>query len=562
MSDHVAAHTPTIAVDDAVGGTHVVVNQPPPYGGRDAYADDVALQEAVTLTSATAAASDLHAVGRLVADPDWIEQGRLANEHPPTLHTHDRYGHRIDEVTYHPSYHALMAKGVEHGLHAAPWVADQPGAHAGRAAKYVLWPQVESGTLCPLTMTYAVVPSLRAQPDLAAVWEPRVTGPTYDPAFVPAADKQGALFGMAMTEKQGGSDVRANTTRAVPLEDGGPGTAHALTGHKWFCSAPMNDAFLVLAKLAPDAAPSCFLVPRWLPDGTRNTFRLQRLKDKLGDRSNASSEVEFADTVGWLVGEPHRGIPVIMAMVAATRLDCVMGATGWLRHGLVQASWHVAHRSAFGRLLAEQPLMRNVVADLAIEYEAAVMLGMQVAATFDADDDHARALRRLATPMAKYWVCKRAPGHAAEALECLGGNGYVEESGMPRLYRQSPLNGIWEGSGNVQCLDVLRAISRSPESVDVLLAELDAAKGANAVLDAAVDTARSALATLDEASARRTVEHLVLTLQGAWLTRFGAPAVADAFCHSRLGDRHLAYGTLAPDADLDAILARAHPVFT
>ncbi len=545
--------------DDAAA-THEVFNQPPPYGDRDAYADDIALQEAVAHTGADHATEDLHAVGMLVGDADWIEHGRLANEHPPTLRTHDRYGHRIDEVDYHPSYHALVAKGVEHGLHAVPWASEDAGAHAGRAAKYVLWPQVESGTLCPLTMTYAVVPSLRAQPDLAQVWEPRVTGATYDQTFAPAADKQGALFGMAMTEKQGGSDVRANTTAAVPLEGGGPGTAHALTGHKWFCSAPMNDAFLVLAKLEPEAAPSCFLVPRWLPDGTRNTFRLQRLKDKLGDRSNASSEVEFADTVGWLVGDPHRGIPVIMAMVAATRLDCVMGATGWLRHGLVQASWHVAHRSAFGRRLADQPLMRNVVADLAIEYEAAVMLGMQVAATFDSDDDHARALRRLATPMAKYWVCKRAPGHAAEALECLGGNGYVEESGMPRLYRQSPLNGIWEGSGNVQCLDVLRAIATSPESVDVLLGELDASRGADATLDVAIDTARDAIGDLDEASARRTVEHLVLTLQGAWLSRFGDPAVADAFCASRLGDRTLAYGTLPAGADLDAILARAHPV--
>lgn len=445
-------------------------------------------------------------------------------------------------------------------LHGHPWAVDRAGAHAARAAKYVLWPQMDSGTLCPLTMTYAVVPSLRHQPDLASAWEPRVTGAQYDPTYQPVADKAGALFGMAMTEKQGGSDVRANTTRAEPIEGGGPGTAHALTGHKWFTSAPMNDAFLALAKLDPDAAPTCFLVPRWLPDGTRNTFALQRLKDKLGDHSNASSEVEFANTIGWQVGAPHRGIRVIMEMVAATRLDCIMGAVGWLRHGLVQASWHVAHREAFGQRLAQQPLMRNVIADLAIEYEAAVALGLWIASTFDADDERAHHLRRLATPIAKYWVCKRAPGHAAEALECLGGNGYVEDSGMPRLYRQAPLNGIWEGSGNVQCLDVLRAMQRTPESVAAVREELAAARGVHDVLDTAIDRTDDLVANATEGSARIVTEHLALTLQASLLVRHGDPAVADAFVASRLGAPHLAYGTLPATADLDAILARAHPV--
>ncbi len=547
--------------------THTVRNQPPPLDGRDAFADDVTLREAVTRHDAGWADDELHAVGRLVGDSAWIERGRLANEHPPVLRTHDRYGQRVDEVEYHPAYHELMAAGVAHGLHAVPWADERTGAHVARAARYVLWPQVDNGTLCPLTMTYAVVPSLRHQPDLAAAWEPLVTSDTYDPTFGPAlgpaGDKRGALFGMAMTEKQGGSDVRANTTRAWPAQPGrdGPGALHRLTGHKWFCSAPMNDAFLVLAKLDPAAAPSCFLVPRWLPDGTRNVFRLQRLKDKLGDRSNASSEVEFEDTLGWLVGEPHRGIPVIMEMVAATRLDCITGAAGQMRHGLVQAAWHVAHRSAFGALLADQPLMRNVVADLALEVAAATTLAMRVAATFDhPDDPHETALRRLATPIAKYWTCKRAPGHVAEALECLGGNGFVEESGMPRLFRQSPLNGIWEGSGNVQCLDVLRAVARSPEAVEALFVELDAAVGSSPHLDAAVTTARDLLADPDERSARRIVEHLAVTLQAALLVRHDDPAVADAFCASRLADRHLAHGTLDAAADLDTILARAHPV--
>ncbi|MBY5163663.1 acyl-CoA dehydrogenase family protein [Salsipaludibacter albus] len=550
--------------------THTVRNQPPPYEDQDAWADDVTLREAVVRHGADWATDDLQATGRLVGDAEWIERGRLANEHPPVLRTHDRYGHRIDLVEYHPAYHELMAAGVAHGLHAAPWADDRPGAHVARAARYVLWPQVDSGTLCPLTMTYAVVPSLRHQPELAAAWEPLVTSDVYDPTVGPAigpgtgsGGKQGALFGMAMTEKQGGSDVRANTTAAVPAEPGhdGPGALHRLTGHKWFCSAPMNDAFLVLATLDPQAAPSCFLVPRWLPDGTRNPFAIQRLKDKLGDRSNASGEVEFDDTLGWLVGQPHRGIPVIMEMVAATRLDCIMGATGQMRHGLVQAAWHVAHRSAFGALLAEQPLMRNVVADLALEVAAATTLGLRVAATFDhPDDEHEVALRRLATPIAKYWTCKRAPGHVAEALECLGGNGFVEESGMPRLFRQSPLNGIWEGSGNVQCLDVLRAMARSPGAVDALFVELDAAAGADPHVDRAIATARELVAAPDERSARRVVEHLAVTLQAALLVRNGDPAVADAFCASRLADRHLAYGTLDTAADLDTILARAHPV--
>ncbi len=542
--------------------THEVLNQPPPRVGHDAYADDLPLQEAIHREGATWSEEGLHDLGRLVGDADWIERGRLANEHPPELRTHDRYGHRVDEVRYHDAYHELLEAGVAHGLAGTPWQQERDGAHVARAARYVLWPQIDSGTLCPMTMTYAVVPSLRHQPDLAARWEPKVTGGVYDRSFQPVEHKAGALFGMAMTEKQGGSDVRANTTAAHPLEDAGPGSAFALTGHKWFCSAPMNDAFLVLAKVGDAETPSCFLVPRWMDDGTRNVFRLQRLKDKLGDRSNASSEVEFDGTVGWLVGEPHRGVRVIMEMVAATRLDCVAGATGWLRHGTTQAAWHVAHRHAFGRRLAEQPLMRNVLADLAIETEAAIALTLRLAATVDRpDDEHEQALRRVLTPIAKYWVCKRAPMHAAEALECLGGNGYVEESGMPRLYRQSPLNGIWEGSGNVQCLDVLRVLQRHPAAAEALMTELRGVAGADRHLDAAVAALPDHLAAATEGGARRLVEHLALVVQAAMLARGGDRAVTDAFIAGRLGDGSggLAFGTLPDGLDLAPILARALP---
>jgi putative acyl-CoA dehydrogenase len=542
--------------------THEVLNQPPPRVGHDAYDEDLALREAVHREGAAWADDELHEVGRMVGDEDWIERGRTANENPPELTTHDRFGHRIDEVRYHPAYHELMDAGVHHGLAATPWRDGGPGAHVARAASYVLWPQIDSGTLCPLTMTYAVVPSLRHQPDVAARWEPKVMSGVYDPRFRPVGDKEGALFGMAMTEKQGGSDVRANTTSAQPLDGGGPGTAYALTGHKWFCSAPMNDAFLALAKIGDADTPSCFLVPRWLDDGTRNVFRLQRLKDKLGDRSNASSEVEFDGTVGWLIGEQHRGVRVIMEMVAATRLDCVAGAAGWMRHGTTQAAWHVAHRSAFGQRLAEQPLMRNVIADLAIETEAAIAVTMRLAATVDrAEADHEVALRRVLTPIAKYWVCKRAPSHAAEALECLGGNGYVEESGMPRLYRQTPVNGIWEGSGNVQCLDVLRAMRRSPDAVEALVDELTAAAGADRRLDDAVERVRRQLAEPTEVGARVLVERLALVVQAALLTRHGDPAVADAFVASRLDPDGggLAFGTLPDTVDVGPILARALP---
>jgi putative acyl-CoA dehydrogenase len=544
-----------------MAATHEVTNQPPPHEGHDAFADDLALVEALEREGAGSARADLHALGRLAGDPEWIERGRVAAGNPPELLTHDRHGRRIDQVRYHPAYHDLMATAVARGLHAAPWRRDAPaGAHVARAAKFLLWNRVDAGHLCPASMTYAVVPSLAQQQDLAAAWLPLVTSATYDPRFVPLARKRGATFGMAMTEKQGGSDVRANTTRAAPAGAGGPGQEYRLTGHKWFCSAPMSDAFLTLAQ-APGGL-SCFLVPRWLPGDTPNPFFLQRLKDKLGDRSNASSEVEFAGTAGWLVGEEGRGVRVIIEMVAHTRLDCAVGSAGAMRHGLAEAVWHAAHRSAFGRRLWEQPLMRAVLADLALESEAATVLALRLARAFDsaASDEHEAALRRLATPVAKYWVCKRAPAHVAEALECLGGNGYVEESGMPRLYRQSPLNGIWEGSGNVQCLDVLRAMQRSPESLEAFWAEVTRAAGADRRLDDAVQRLRKDIAEVSETDARSLVERMALVLQGALLVRHSPPAVADAFCAGRLaGQGGHAFGTLPPGTDIGGILARALP---
>jgi putative acyl-CoA dehydrogenase len=541
--------------------THEVTNQPPPLEGYDVFGADAALVEAVDREGAAWAADDLHALGRLAGSPEAIAWGFEANRNPPELRTHDRFGHRIDEVAYHPAYHELMRVAVGHGLHGAPWAVEQPGAHVARAAGFVTWSQVEAGHGCPVSMTYSVVPALRHQPDLAEEWEPRLVARAYDPRSVPAREKSGAIAGMAMTEKQGGSDVRANTTRAEAAGDG----TWTLTGHKWFCSAPMSDAFLVLAQ-APGGL-SCFLLPRVLPDGSRNRFHLQRLKDKLGNRANASSEVELSDALAWLVGEEGRGVRAIIEMVNHTRLDCVLGSAGLMRQAAVQAAHHTAHRAAFGRRLAEQPLMRNVLADLAVESEAATALALRVAGSFDraGQDEHERRIRRLVTAVAKYWVCKRAPTVVAEALECLGGNGYVEESGMPRLYREAPLNSIWEGAGNVNSLDVLRAVAREPETLEAVRTELAAARGGDARLDAFLDRLDRELAvTTDlEVRARRLVEAVALALQGALLVRNAPAPVADAFCASRLaGDWGNALGTLPAGLDLGPIIERVTPKLT
>ncbi|MEV4332945.1 acyl-CoA dehydrogenase family protein [Streptomyces sp. NPDC049597] len=536
--------------------THTVTNQAPPLVGYDVYSADRALTEAVDRHVAPAlrdeVREELSALGQTAGSAQAQEWGTQANENPPKLRTHDRYGNRIDEVEFHPAWHRLLGHGVSAGLVNA-W--NRPAGHVRRAAGFLVWTQAEAGHGCPLSMTHASVPALRTDPALAAVWEPRLTSTVYEEGLRPAAEKAGSLFGMGMTEKQGGSDVRANTTRAEPLAADGE---YVLTGHKWFCSAPMSDGFLVLAQ-APGGL-TCFLVPRVLQDGTRNVFRIQRLKDKLGNRSNASSEVEFDGTWGRRVGDEGRGVRTIIEMVAATRLDCVLGSAALMRQAVAQAVHHATYRSAFGGLLVDKPLMRNVLADLALESEAATTLGLRLAAAYDADTEEERAFLRLAVPAAKYWVTKRCTPVAAEALECLGGNGYVEESGMPRLLRESPLNSIWEGSGNVQALDVLRALQREPQALNAFLQEVGTARGADHRLDAAIKDLLTELADLDgiEARARRLVERMALVLQGSLLVRWAPPEVADAFCASRLGgDWGAAFGTLPHSLDLASVVERA-----
>ncbi|MEU6487540.1 acyl-CoA dehydrogenase family protein [Streptomyces sp. NPDC046887] len=542
--------------------THTVTNQAPPLVGYDVFRSDRALAEAVERHLDPGlldeALGELSTLGTSAGSAQAQEWGAQANAYPPVLRTHDRYGNRIDQVDFHPAWHRLLGHAVTNGLTNA-W--GRPGGHVRRAAGFLVWTQAEPGHGCPLSMTHAAVPALRADPELAAFWEPKLTSQVYEGEELAApAAKTGVLFGMGMTEKQGGSDVRANTTGAVPLAADGE---YALTGHKWFCSAPMSDAFLVLAQ-APGGL-SCFLVPRVLDDGTRNTFRIQRLKDKLGNRSNASSEVEFDGTWARRVGEEGRGVRTIIEMVAATRLDCVLGSAALMRQAVAQAVHHAAYRSAFGGPLIGKPLMRNVLADLALESEAATVLALRLAAAYDSEGaaaDGERALLRLAVPAAKYWVTKRAVPVAAEALECLGGNGYVEESGMPRLLREAPLNSIWEGSGNVQALDVLRALGREPAAMDAYLREVGAARGADHRLDGAVKDLLTELADLEgaEGRARRLVERMALVLQGSLLVRYAPSAVADAFCGSRLGgDWGAAFGTLPHTLDLAAVVERARP---
>ncbi|MFE2544063.1 acyl-CoA dehydrogenase family protein [Actinacidiphila glaucinigra] len=535
--------------------THEVTNQAPPLVGHDV-ADDVVLLEGVRREGAGWYADDLHRLGRLAGSEQVQRWAEEANRYEPVLRTHDRYGNRVDEVDFHPSYHALMEVALAEGLAGAPWADDRPGAHVARAAGFMVWSTAEAGHGCPVSMTYAVVPALRAAPELAAVYEPLLTSRVYDPGLRAPAGKRGLLAGMGMTEKQGGTDVRANTTTATGQPDG----TWRLRGHKWFTSAPMNDLFLVLAQ-AP-AGLSCFLVPRVLPDGSRNTFRIQRLKDKLGNRSNASSEPEFDDTVGWLVGPEGQGVRTIIEMVTMTRLDCILGSAAGTRAALAQAAHHVRHRSVFGARLIDQPLMRNVIADLGLESEAATTLALRVAGAVDRarrGDAQEQAFLRLATAVGKYWVCKRQPAAVAEALECLGGNGYDEASGMPRLYREAPLNGIWEGSGNVNALDVLRALTREPDSLEAFRAEVEAAAGGDARLDEAWRQVRGELVLTEDAPlrARRLVERLALVLQGSLLVRHAPAPVADAFCASRLaGDRGLAFGTLPAGTDLAAVIGR------
>src|SRR5215203_1125875 len=533
--------------------THEVTNQPPPLVDYNVFEADRVMVEAVKREGADWAVDRISAVGEVAGRVDVIELGRLANENPPKLRTHDRYGNRIDIPEFHPAWHDLMRLGISHELHSLPWREPQHGAHVARAAAFMCFSQAEAGVGCPISMTYSVVPALRKQPELTDEWEPRILSSVYDPRQIAAG------------EKEGGSDVRANTTVGRPVNGGGPGAEYEITGHKWFFSAPQCDAFLILGQT--EGGISCFLMPRRLPDGELNRFRLQRLKDKLGNRSNASSEIEFDGAWTRLVGEEGAGVRTIIEMVNHTRLDCATGSATGMRQGVAQAINHADHRSTFGRVLVDAPLMQNVLADLAVESEAATISSLRLARSYDealAGDDEAQAFKRIANAVLKYWICKRGPAHAVECLECLGGNGYVEESGMPRLYREAPLASIWEGSGNVQCLDVLRAMVKNPDSVEAFANEV----GAGAVLEPRLDRFAAKLRedlasdpTTLESRARSLVERMALALQGSLLVRFGDEAVADAFCASRLaGDWGQAFGTLPAGTDFQRIIDRHRAV--
>jgi putative acyl-CoA dehydrogenase len=541
--------------------THEVVNVSRELADYNLYLQDTALQEAVRREQAAWAHDDLAAFGKLTGSAEYLALGALANRFGPELETHDRFGNRVDLVTFHPAYHALMRTAIEHGLHSSPWTDPRPGAHVARAARSYMHTQVEAGHGCPITMTFAAVPSLRTTPELAKTWEPKITARVYDPRNVPDARKQGLTLGMAMTEKQGGSDVRANTTRALPIGPEGPGEAYELVGHKYFVSAPMCDAFMVLAQ-APGGL-TCFLLPRWRPDGTKNPLQLLRLKRKMGNVSNASSETELRGALAWMVGPEGRGVHTIIEMVAMTRFDCMVGSSAGQRAAVSQALHHCSIRSAFGRVLSQQPLMCNVLADLVLENEGALALTMRIARAMDnRTDRHEDLLVRLCTAVGKYWICKRTPGHAYEAMECIGGSGVMEDSPFPRLFRESPVNAIWEGSGNIQCLDVLRAIQKTPEVIEAFFGEVAKAKGASATLDrwvAALQNEFNDPADL-EYRARDLVDRLALAIQAALLLQHAPPCIASAFCVSRLTTGgHRNYGTLPRNVDCAAIIERATP---
>ncbi|WP_114393037.1 acyl-CoA dehydrogenase family protein [Oleisolibacter albus] len=544
-----------------LAATHEVQNQPLPLEDYNSFRQDRALQEGVIRNGAGWAEAGLEAFGALTGRADIIELGFQANENPPVLYTHDRHGHRVDLVKFHPAYHQLMRTSLENGLHSSPWTDPRPGAHVARAAKVYLLSQVEAAHQCPVTMTFAAVPALRHQPDLARDWLPKITARAYDPRNVPDGQKQAVTIGMAMTEKQGGSDVRANTTRAHPLGAGGPGQPYELVGHKYFVSAPMCDAFLVLAQ-APGGL-SCFLLPRWRPDGEKNPLQIQRLKRKMGNVANASSETELRGALAWMVGAEGRGVATIIEMVAMTRFDCMIGSAAGMRQAVSQALHHCHHRSAFGAPLDRQPLMQNVLADLALEAEAALALTLRIGRALDTTaDEGERLLARLGTAVGKYWICKRAPNHAYEAMECIGGSGVMEDCIMPRLFRESPVNAIWEGSGNVQCLDVLRAQAKEPRVLDAYLAELARAAGADARYDRFLARLKDDLADRDglEYRARDLVDRLALALQAALLLQDSPAAVADAFCAGRLDRGDGAnYGTLPRGIDAPALIERARP---
>jgi putative acyl-CoA dehydrogenase len=525
------------------------------------YDQDRALNEAVQREGAAWAQAELGTFGQLTGSADYLEQGRLANKFIPELDSHDRFGKRIDLVSFHPAYHRLMQTAIEHGLHCSPWTEPRAGAHVARAARTYLHNQVEAGHGCPITMAFASVPTLRLQPDLLEVWGSKVMARVYDPRNVPVEQKQGVTIGMAMTEKQGGSDVRTNSTRAYPIGASGPGQAYELVGHKYFVSAPMCDAFLVLAQTS--VGLSCFLLPRWRSDGSKNAMQVLRLKKKMGNASNASSETELRGALAWMVGEEGRGVRNIIEMVSMTRFDCMIGSSAGMRMATSQALHHCSVRSAFGKVLNQQPLMQNVLTDLALESEAALTLTMRMARAMDHRHvEQEDLLVRLVTAVGKYWICKRTPNHAYEAMECIGGSGVMEDSMMPRLYREAPVNTIWEGSGNVQCLDVLRAISKTPAVLEAFFAEVGEARGANAALDHYVAGLAKEMGDLRDVEyrARDLVDRMALSLQASLLVRHAPSFVSDAFCQSRLQQTgHHNYGTLPRGVDCTAILARATP---
>ncbi|MFO7705072.1 MAG: acyl-CoA dehydrogenase family protein [Halopseudomonas sp.] len=538
--------------------THDVTNQVPPLEGINLYHTDLPLKQWVHRFQGDWADNELAAYGQLAGGP-LMAAGFLANENKPVFHSHDRVGNRIDLVEFHPAYHQLMSAGIAHGITSAPWTKPAPGAHVARAASMYLHNQIEAGTCCPMTMTYACVPALKLQPDLAEKWLPKILSRQYDPRNLPIEQKTGATIGMAMTEKQGGTDVRANTTRAFAVGLGGPGQAYELVGHKWFCSAPMCDAFLTLAQT--DKGLTCFLLPRHRPDGSRNQFYIQRLKNKLGNQANASSEVEFRGALAWMVGEEGRGVPTIIEMVSMTRFDCMIGSSSLMRQALTQASHHCAHRQVGGRVLADQPLMQNVLADLALESEAALALTMRMGKAIDhVRDEHEAKFARLVTAIGKYWICKRAPAMINEAQECLGGAGYVEESILPRLYREAPVNSIWEGSGNVQCLDVLRALSKEPGVLEVLFSELGDGHG-DAQLKHHIQRIKTDFRDTDDIQyrARQLTEDVAVALQAKLLLEAGNELVSDAFIASRIGGRGRVYGTLPRGIDVAALVERSTP---
>ena len=554
-----AAHQVASHMDHYGAVTHEVINQPHELVDTNLYSSDRPLAEAVVRENAQWAENDLADFGARIGTADYLDLGAQANRHLPEYDTHDRYGRRVDLVRFHPSYHQLMKTSIEEGLHSSPWTDPRPGAHVARAARFYMHSQVEAGHGCPITMTFAAVPALKLQPEIAKEWLPKILARSYDPRNAPADEKDGITIGMAMTEKQGGSDVRANTTRALPIRSEGPGQPYELVGHKFFVSAPMCDAFLVLAQ-APGGL-SCFLVPRWKPDGTKNPLQVLRLKKKMGNASNASSETELRGALGWMIGEEGRGVPTIIEMVAMTRFDCMIGSSAGMRMAVSQAIDHCAQRAAFGRLLIDQPIMTNVLADLALESEAALTLTMRIArALDDRADPHEANLIRIGTAIGKYWICKRTPSVATEAMECIGGSGVMEDGPMPRLFRESPVNAIWEGSGNVQCLDVLRAMGKSPETLDAYFAEVETADGMNATLDAHIADLREDMRRTDdfELRARNLVDRLATGLQASLLVRHAPSYVSEAFCASRLASHGAhQYGALPKGVDCKAIVERA-----